>query len=281
MRVTLTDSRAPESILDTALFESLGLGFLALAKLQYHLRGYSPKPIRPWEIQRKIDHALHIGEKFLQGMARYGVSVQGLDILELGPGDDLGTGAFLLSNGARSYTALDAHPNAHHAPAEFYSRMRERGIEFDQRDLHLKVCRQFSIISTLKPESVDIVVSSSAFEHFDDPRRVIRELSWVVRPGGAIISSVDLQTHSRWIRQVDPNNIYRYPEWLYRLFRFPGQCNRLRMQDYMRFLAEAGWANIDLRPGESSVFENRARVHSRFRACDDLDVLAFSMFATR
>ena len=41
-------------------------------------------------------------------------------------------------------------------------------------------------------------------------------------PSNAAVSGLCLKTHSRWIRNRDPNNIYRYPDWLYRLFQFRG-----------------------------------------------------------
>lgn len=278
MRVTLTD--VSERAIDKPIYYALGLPFLALAKAQYLIRGYKPKPIPSHAIERCINYDLHIAGKYMEGMARYGVSLQGKNVLELGPGTDLGVGCYLLSQGAASYTGFDRHDNMRSLPMEFYARVRDRGIQYDQSKLHLKVSETFSLVESFEPASFDIVLSNSAFEHFDDVERVMNELSWVLKPGGVICAGVDLQTHSRWIREADPNNIYRYSESIYKLFKFPGQCNRLRTQDYVRHLSNAGFEKIDIRPGEKSVKPNRARVAKRFRNCDDLDVLAFSMNAT-
>jgi hypothetical protein len=55
------------------------------------------------------------------------------------------------------------------------------------------------------------------------------------RCGGHEARRQDRQTHSRWIREKDPNNIYRYARWFYRLFYSSGQLNRVRLAEYARF----------------------------------------------
>jgi hypothetical protein len=69
-----------------------------------------------------------------------------------------------------------------------------------------------------------------------------------IEPGGIFIGEVDLQTHSRWIREADPLNIYRYPEWLYKLLSFSGSPNRVRPESYKQWLEEYGWENIVIYP---------------------------------
>lgn len=278
VRATLTDAIPQDPAIIDIGYYLLGVGFLALAKLKFALTGYTPKPLSSAEIDRCIDYDAKIAGNYLQLLKEYGISIKGKDVLELGPGSDLGTGAYLLSKGARTYTAFDRHPNAGNASPEFYERMAARGIAFDGEHMRLKVSEGFDL-TELERHSVDIVVSNAAFEHFDDPRRTLEQLSQVVRPGGVIAAVVDLQTHSRWIRDVDPNNIYRYSDWLYRLFYFPGQPNRVRSTDYVRFLSETGWKAAEIMPENS--FQPRGRVHPRFRHYDDLSVLSFAVCARR
>jgi SAM-dependent methyltransferase len=278
MRVTLEQDS--EKLSDKPFFFPLGIGFLFLAKAKYHLEGYTPKPPLK-SADERIDYDIKIAESYLSALTRRGVSIVGKDVLELGPGEDLGLGAYLLSKGAKSYRAFDLHPNASRASSELYERMHARGILFDRSKLDLTVCPEFSLIKKLPSSSADIILSNAAFEHFDDPERVLRELTWVARSGAVLNASVDLQTHSRWIREHDPNNIYRYPDWLYRLFRFPGQPNRIRTAQYMKFLSQAGWKNVDIVPNSGTAQPNHARVHKQFRHCDDLHVLEFTMFARR
>ena len=76
-------------------------------------------------------------------------------------------------------------------------------------------------------------------------------LTRVARPGCETIHIIDLQTHSRWIREHDPNNIYRYPEPIYRMFRFPGQPNRQRPGDYVKAFKSQGWSDIEFVPSRT------------------------------
>jgi SAM-dependent methyltransferase len=229
-----------------AFYYVAGIGFLALAKLKHMLRGYqTPKPFGDADLGRCIEYDLNIGRLFVESYREYtGRSIEGLRILELGPGSDLGLGCYLLSLGAASYTALDRNPLAVMVTDSFYNAFCDRaGIS---RSLAAKlqyVADPAFDVGKLGP--VDLVISNAAFEHFDDPAQVIRSMRQIISPGGTALLFVDLKTHSRWIRDKDPHNIYRYPEWLYRLFYFPGQPNRKRPADYRQMFAN--WNNVLLK----------------------------------
>jgi hypothetical protein len=74
------------------------------------------------------------------------------------------------------------------------------------------------------------------------------QLARVCRPKALFAAEIDLQTHSRWIRDADPLNIYRYPDPLYAAMRFAGSPNRLRPSDYEKLLAAHGWSEVHLYP---------------------------------
>lgn len=273
MRVTL--AQAELDFVSECSYYALGIGFLALAKAKYHLKGYTPKPLEAADIDACIDYDVQVANHWLKLLADYGVSVEGKDILELGPGSDLGTGVYLQSKGIGSYTAFDRHPNARLTSPRFYQRMKARG--YPAPKVNLYVSQSFDLTELL-PQSMDIIVSNAAFEHFDDVGATIRGIERVLRPGGILCAVVDLQTHSRWIRERDPNNIYRYPEWLYRAFHFPGQPNRVRTADYLRHLRD-GWKAVEIIP--ENTFAGWGRVHRKFRQCDDLGVLSFAVCARK
>jgi SAM-dependent methyltransferase len=261
------------------LYATAGIGFLGLAKAKHALKGYStPKPFSVDETDRCIDYDIRIAQNWLHHLAAYGGSAKGKDVLELGPGSDLGTGAYLLHRGARAYQAFDRHDLASRTPPEFWRRLAQR-ISVDHARLGFSAREDFDLSQAIPAQSVDLVVSNAAFEHFDDCASTVRQLSDVVRPGGVIVTVIDLQTHSRWIRERDPNNIYRYPEWLYRLFYFPGQPNRMRPADYVKCFEHAGWTNITITP--DATFNHSGRVHRRFRNCPYLNTLSMVLCATR
>lgn len=258
-----------------------GIGFLALAKAKHVLQGYStPKPFGLSDIDRCIDYDIQVAQHWLQQLQAQGCSIQGKVVLELGPGSDLGTGAYLLHKGAGAYIAFDRHPLAANAPPEFYARLVER-FPVDPSRLKFLSREDFDLSRAIPAQSIDIVVSNAAFEHFDDCARTIRQLSAVVKPGGVIVTVIDLQTHSRWIREADPNNIYRYPEWLYRLFYFPGQPNRLRPYQYRALFAEHGWKNVLTRA--SAAFDAAtAQVRAAFRdPKNEMHCLSVVLFGQR
>ncbi len=110
------------------------------------------------------------------------------------------------------------------------------------------VGRDFDIPRLTGGRRFDLIVSCAAFEHYDDVADTIRGLSRVAKSGCRTLHIIDFQTHSRWIREKDPNNIYRYREGFYRLFRFPGQPNRQRPETFVTLFSEAGWQDVSFTP---------------------------------
>jgi SAM-dependent methyltransferase len=263
---------------------------MALAKAKYMLRGYTtPKPFS--DVQRCIDYDIQIARHYMQH-----ADVVGKHVLELGPGADLGTGLYLLANGAKTYTAVDRNNLAGGPDASlFYERFirsvggEEAGVLQNEVQIALsgkpgRLCyvvrKDFQFSAAIPAKSIDLVVSNAAFEHFDDVGDVIAQVSQVIKPGGKIVATIDLQTHSRWIRDKDPNNIYRYSDSVYRRFYFPGQPNRVRPHVYRKYFAANGWQDIETIP--SATFESaRFTVHPRFAGqINELDCLSFVLRAT-
>lgn len=250
-----------------------GLGFLFLAKAKNVLRGYStPKPFGFRQVELCVEYDLRVVDQWLSYLGRYlqadaKASLAGKNILELGPGSDLGAGIYLLAQGAAKYNALDVNRLATTAPDAFYEALFSKlegasntsGVEQLRHELtraktgapsrlNYVVHRDFDISKAFGENTIDIVFSQAAFEHFDDVNRTIAELTTVCRPGAVLVAEIDLRTHSRWIREKDPNNIYRYHPALYRLFWFWGIPNRFRPRDYVQALDRHGWTDISVIP---------------------------------
>ena len=289
-----------------------GLVFLLLAKTKSLLRGYrDAKPFATAEVERCIDYDLRVVDGWLRQLDRYTGGrggVVGKSILEIGPGADLGVGLYLLAIGASRYTAFDKHGLAASVPELFYDRLFERVHKLQpaanmaalraalsatatdtqpegQQPLRYLVRNDFDIAAAVAERSVDIVFSNAAFEHIEDVAKAVRQLTRVMKPGGMLIAEVDLRTHSRWIRDQDPNNIYRYDDRLYRLFRFSGIPNRVRPQQYRQYFTANGWIDVDISsnwvlPPELSA--RNAYLSARFRGDDNqMDYLTIILCATR
>jgi ubiquinone/menaquinone biosynthesis C-methylase UbiE len=250
-------------------YYAAGLVFLALAKAKHMLSGYStPKVIESGEVQGCVEY----DGKLAKHYARH-VDVVGKDVLELGPGSDLGVGALLIRAGARSYTAVDRHALIGACSAPIHTALG--GLP---REVSYVVAPDFQFANRVGETKFDVVLSNAAFEHFDDVPDVAHQLARVVKPGGRICVFIDLKTHSRWIRDKDPTNIYRYSRWLYRLFYFPGQPNRVRPAQYRQAFIDAGFRQVVT--SAVSRTDREGRVHGSFDT-GDMDQMTVLLEATR
>jgi SAM-dependent methyltransferase len=282
-----------------------GLGFLSLAKAKNILRGYSsPKTFVLAETDRCIAYDLKVVDEWLQHLAAYTGSpvLGGKAVLELGPGSDLGIGLYLLAKGAATYSACDVNDLTKHAPKSFYSALIDRitavlpganrkylesQIEGLRRrtasSLRVVVRSDFDLVASFGADSIDLVFSQAAFEHFDDVVRTAQQLSVVCKPGATIVAEIDLKTHSRWIRDKDPNNIYRFSNLIYRAFWFRGIPNRLRPYQYKEIFERCGWVDVSITPIERTGHgQNAGTVDKQFAdARNQLDFLSIVLCARK
>ncbi|MDP1774321.1 MAG: methyltransferase domain-containing protein [Methylobacter sp.] len=247
-----------------------GIIFLLLAKVKHSLEGYkTPKPFGVSEVDRCVEYDIRTVNEWIESLDAYvGLpgTLVGKNVLELGPGSDLGSGLTILSHGAQSYSAIDVNNLIESVPMQFYECLFDR-LQKENPDLDANVlknelmaqrqgvsdrlkfhCRpDFNILDAVGEGKVDVVFSQAAFEHFDDVQRTIQDLSAGCSSNAVAVISVDLQTHSRWIRDKDPNNIYRYPDWLYNKFYFKGTPNRIRPYEYKELFEKFGWQDVTMR----------------------------------
>lgn len=284
-----------------------GLAFLLLAKIKNLMQGYtSPKPFELSETKACVDYDIAVVDHWLEHLERY-TGAPGFHLgrrtLELGPGSDLGIGLYLLAQGCERYSACDVNDLMAGAPTEFYDAML---AELDQRELRageeklrpeLESARagrpsslnyivrdDFDLVAALGNDSTDLVLSQAAFEHFDDVGATMAGLFDVCTPGTVIATEIDLMTHSRWIRDQDPNNIYRYPQWLYSLLTFRGSPTRLRPHDYVKAFEDAGWTNIEVQPLQTVKGEDYkvSGMYGRYaQPVSQMDALSIMVCATR
>ena len=240
-----------------------GLGVLTLAALKHRLEGYrSPTAFATTDLAEATRHVSIIVGDYVNyaGLYRPGMTFDGLDVLELGPGATLGTGVLLAGHGIRSYLAVDAFPLARSTPSEFYRRLQSEarlaGADPQRiaaaaeavcagRDAPVGYAVEpaFDIVKAAGSRRFDAIVSNAAFEHFDDIGRTIADVTSVARPGALFLALIDFQTHSRVVREHDPNSIYRIPDGVYKALHFDGQPNRCRPRDYVEALRRNGWIN--------------------------------------
>jgi SAM-dependent methyltransferase len=254
------------------LFYTLvGIVFLLLSKVKVRLRGYyTPKPFGSDEWERCANYDISVVDNWLRHLAVYThgelESVAKKSICELGPGSDLGTGLYLLSKQAAQYVAVDVNDMVTNAPDELYDALFSLIASRNDSDIHVLrselrhlqdgagqrlrfMCSpSFDLAASVEARSIDLVFSQAAFEHFDEIGRFVRDLDSVVKPGAILIAEVDLRTHSRWIRDKDELNIYRYSDRVYKLLRCSGSPNRIRPYQYREAFERCGWTNVRTKP---------------------------------
>lgn len=290
-----------------AFMYAAGLGFLALAKAKNVLTGYSsPKPFQLSDIDRCIDYDLKVVDEWLSHFKSYAgpdAPVSHKSVLELGPGSDLGVGLYLLAKGVASYNACDVNDLMKRVPDSFYSCLIERISAIEgtaaaallrtelshastatAARLRLEVRKDFDLIAAFGQNSIDLVFSQAAFEHFDDIGHTVEQLSIVCKPGAMIVAEIDLKTHSRWIRDKDPNNIYRYSNEIYSAFWFRGIPNRVRPYQYREAFERNGWTDIKITPIErvSNPRQGALAAHRQFRSArNEMSYLSIIFCATK
>lgn len=290
---------------DAWLF-TVGLVFLTMAKAKHVVQGYrTPKTFDASDVYRSLVYDERVVEDWLTGLEQY-TGRAGLltdkTVLELGPGSDLGVGILLLARGARQYSACDVHDLVSRTAPAFYERLFEK-LSQDENQTRMAELRQqwlslrqgapsrlnyvvqptFDLPSAVGIGTVDLVFSQAAFEHFDDIDDVVRQISQVCRFGARLVAEIDLKTHSRWIRDVDPNNIYRYPDFIYKAFYFRGIPNRVRPYQYRAALEKYGWADIKvIRAAKARAHHSTTGLSARFRdPANEMECLSVMLCATK
>ena len=245
-------------------FKVVGALILFCVWAKHRLLGYrKPNTVSADDEEARIAYVHEVVQSWLKFLPA-DVSVEGRSVLELGPGSSLATGTLLLSQGAKSYLAVDAFPLAAHETEAFRQEALARLTSASDRssampqassagtghDFDYRVDAGFDIPAICRGQSFDLILSCAAFEHFDAIEKTIDGLSKVAKSGCVSLHIVDLQTHTNLIRERDPNNIYRFSSWFYRTLWFPGQPNRKRPSDYVRAFERNGWVDIKVIPAK-------------------------------
>ena len=198
------------------------------------------------------------------------VPLKGKRVLIFGYGGRFDLGFGILQGGAAHVILCDkyAPPDEAHNLAKFAQedkyfviqdgRLRPRAdcmtlLEADIREVQAR--------AGLEP--VDIVLSSSVYEHLDDVAGITRALSALTRPDGVQVHFVDLRDH--FFRY--PFEMLRFSETTWRRWLNPTtNHNRFRLWDYRRVF-EACFENvlIEILTSEESAFQGlRPYIHPEF-----------------
>ncbi|MGE3704332.1 MAG: methyltransferase domain-containing protein [Vicinamibacterales bacterium] len=187
---------------------------------------YRTPDASPATIAREVDYVMQVAHGYVSWIA--GATgqppalsvVQGLDILELGPGPSLGPAVVLACGGARVVVsdrfATRWHDPYHRAvfqaliprveawrpgSTEPMVRLLQTG-SFVPEVVQVRECAAEDL-TRLPGGSADIVLSNAVLEHLADVPRALSGLAHVTRPGGLGLHQVDFRDHRDFTRPLE------------------------------------------------------------------------------
>lgn len=218
---------------------------------------------------RRVSYALAT----IRSWAAYlpgGVSFfRGRDVLEIGPGRDMGTMLLIAALGARRVCGVDRFKGAWQDGwhdqfiAKLKAQAQSLGSELDTSvmDSALKLKQldvapveffadAFEEAGARMPNSFDVSVSHSTFEHFYSVAEASCALAAGMRPGGLGIHSVDFRDHANVGEPLKflaiEDGVYADPA----VNNHYGRGNRVRAPETMRMLRDAGFTAVNCHPSE-------------------------------
>jgi SAM-dependent methyltransferase len=292
--------------LGTSIAKNLAMGNSAVVSLYQRRRGqqgYSAD-------KDQVDYPLGVFRKHATALAPlHEGGLQGTDVLEIGPGGNVGVSLLMLLAGAKSATCLDVMPwiqgtgpdalypalveAAAKAPETYLvaPALRERAQtdpEAVARELlkHITyICPMDIATTTLPDASQDVIFSHACFEHFGDPAGSIAQIARLLRPGGVTSHQVDLRDHRDFSH---PLEFLRYSESVWHLAnsnRPSGVRNRWRAPEYRAAFEQRGLEVVALHATDTTTVTEvmRHKFHAHFQAMslEDLAIIGILLVARK
>lgn len=246
---------------------------------------------RRWIIQPGLESTDPFAavERYVEALSRHGVSIADKRILVFGYGGRFAVGVDLLERGAAHvilcdhFVLLDDERNRELLPAyERYLKVERDRVQPRSEFITLLHgdIREEAIQKQIA--QVDVVLSTSVFEHLDDVAGITRALAKLTAPGGAHLHFVDLRDH--YFKY--PFEMLKFSESVWKNFLNPtSNLNRYRWDDYRRVF-EANFVKVEFEVLERLVDEFRKakkQIRAEFKTGDEnVDaVTLLSVFASQ
>ncbi len=180
----------------------------------------------------------------------------GANILEIGPGDNLGLAVSLIGMGAKKVTCLDKFTPKRNSKWEklFYERLLENMPPNERRRakeaiiLKEKVSFRKRKIRYLQGKGIeeftegqyDIIISHSVLEHVQNLEKTFENMDRLLSRGGLMVHSVDLRDHKMFTTlNLHPLTFLTFSDGLWEAMRsHSGRPNRKGIQTYRRLLSQ-------------------------------------------
>ena len=188
-------------------------------------------------------------QRYTEVLSKHGVTFQGKGVLVFGYGGRFDIGFGILKEGAAHVILCDkyAPPDENHNLRMFgaedkYFSVEKEGLRPRPEWMSLLEADIREVHAAKTVEPVDIVISSSVYEHVDDVEGITRALAGLTKPDGIQIHYVDLRDH--FFKY--PFEMLRFSERTWRGWLNPSSNhNRYRLWDYRRAF-EACFADVEI-----------------------------------
>lgn len=240
-------------------------------------------------------------EDYRARLAQAGVAdIQGLRVLEYGPGDILGTALLFHAHGAAEVECVDRFPlqSVSLRNAEVYQALigrlsgqaRERAeaafvVPGDPMSGLRRDAVRYRITAdglAARPVAFDLILSRAVLEHVNSLAATLGDVESCLAAGGVSLHSVDLRSHN--LDRYRPFDFLTWPESLYRLmYSHKGFPNRWRPNAYRELLKRSRLRVLAMEPtgriAASDVERIRPHVagHLAGASADDLSWTGFWM----
>jgi hypothetical protein len=214
-------------------------------------------------------------EQYVEVLSKYDVKLEGKRVLVFGYGGRFAVGVDLLKRGAAHvvlcdhFVLLDTERNRE-LLAAYGSYLKVEQDEVQPRGEYITLLhgdiREESIQK--KISQVDIVLSTSVFEHLDDVPGITKALAKLTAPQGIHLHFVDLRDH--FFKY--PFEMLKFSERVWKNFLNPtSNLNRYRLNDYKREF-ELNFDSVEFKVLERLVDEFRkaqSQIRAEFKTGDE------------
>jgi SAM-dependent methyltransferase len=242
-----------------------------------------------------VNYALQLSKGHLGLVSYYGQRLEGLRVLELGPGANLAPQLVMASSGARVSVAdrflvpwdNDYHPALYRAFRAAWNAPLPAVDQVLNDGAHSPAISSFASpaenLADILPAAFDLVISNAVLEHVYSMPAVCREMGRVTAPGGLNMHQIDFRDHYDFVRQLD-FLIIPEDEYSLEFERSNGERgNRLRPSEARILFEQNGFELVDFevnlrcQPSYFEEFVPRLRASaSRYRDWPRDDLLILS-----
>lgn len=231
---------------------------------------------RRWIIRPGLESSdpLAAVDQYMKALAQYGKSIQNQRVLVFGYGGRFAVGVELLKQGAAHvvlcdhFVLLDQERNLELLP-KYSDYLIMENNEVKPRAEHITLRHGDIRDAKLQSEisAVDLVLSTSVYEHLDDVDGITSALAKLTATHGAQLHFVDLRDH--YFKY--PFAMLAYSETIWKNFLNPtSNLNRYRLPSYQRIFEKYfGQIKINVLARQENEFEQtRRRIRSEFISGD-------------